>query len=77
MFKSLTGYRTLIVQAILAVVGLLVAFGAISAADAAGVTQETVAQNVDTVIGAVMILGALVSSVMRLVTKGPVPPVAK
>lgn len=70
--SNLTGYRTLIVQAIVAATGILVALGVLPAADVAGITTEAVGDKVDTVIGAVLILSAIVGTAMRFMTKGKV-----
>jgi len=68
IFESLKGYRTLIVNAILALVGIFVALGVLSPSEAAGVTQESVSANLDAIIGALGIAGAAVNILLRLVT---------
>jgi len=68
---GLKGYRTLIVNAVLALVGVLVALGVIPASEAMGVTQEVIAQNIDTLIGGLGVAAALVNVVLRLVTSTP------
>ncbi len=66
--EALKGYRTIIVNAIFAIVGLLVVLNVIPASEAAGVTQEAISKNVDLVIGALGMLGAVVNILLRLVT---------
>lgn len=66
--ESLKGYRTIIVNAIFAFVGVLIALNVIPASEAAGVTQESIAQNVDTLIGALGIAGAAINVFLRLRT---------
>lgn len=74
---SLKGYRTIIVNTLFAFVGVLVLVGVIPASQAAGVTQEVLAQNVDAVIGGLGVVGAAVNIVLRLMTStkaGPQTP---
>lgn len=69
--ETLKGYRTFIVQGVLAVVSLLVAFHVIDAAQAAGVTSDAVASNVDAVIGGLGVLISAIAMIMRLFTSTP------
>lgn len=69
---SLKGYRTVIINGILALVSVLVAFGVLSAADAAGITQETVANQFDLILGGAGALIGAVNILLRLVTNTPV-----
>lgn len=71
-FNSLKGFRTIIVQAIIALVGVLVAVGVIPASEAAGITQEYVSQQFDTILGGAISLVATLGVLMRLVTNTPV-----
>jgi len=66
--ESLKGYRTIIVNAVFALVGVLIALGVIPASEAMGITQEMIAQNVDTLIGGLGVAGAAINIVLRLVT---------
>ncbi len=66
--EQLKGYRTIIVNSLFAFAGVLIALNVIPASEAAGVTQESIAQNVDLVIGALGVAGAVVNILLRLVT---------
>lgn len=70
--NSLKGFRTLIVQTVLALIGVLVAVGVIPASEAAGYTTETVGQNFDLILGGAITLVSAIGVLMRLVTKTPV-----
>jgi hypothetical protein len=68
--STLKGYRTLAVNAAIAFIGLLTAFGVIPVGEA--VTPEAVAANVDVVIGAVAIVAAAINAALRVFTDTPV-----
>jgi len=68
---SLKGYRTILINAVLALVGVLVALGVIPASQAVGVTQEMLSQNIDALIGGLGVAGAAVNILLRLVTTTP------
>lgn len=79
ILTKIRGYRTVIIQAATMVIGLLVLFGLLPAAQWAGVTPEvagqyfdSVATAIDTAIGSVMVLLGIVNTWLRLITKGPV-----
>ena len=59
--ESLKGYRTIIVNAIFAFVGVLIALNVIPASEAAGITQESIAQNIDLFIGGLGVAGAAIN----------------
>lgn len=63
---SLKGYRTFIVNTVVAALGLLTAVGLIPVGET--VAPEAVAANVDAVIGAVAILVAAINTVLRIFT---------
>ena len=63
---SLKGYRTFIVNAVIAALGLLTALGLIPVGEA--VSAEAISANIDVVIGAVAIVAAAVNAVLRLFT---------
>lgn len=69
--KNLKGFRTLIVQGVVALAGILVAFGVIPASDMAGITTENVASQFDAIVGSIAILLAAINSVLRLFTTTP------
>jgi len=68
---SLKGYKTILVNAVFALVGVLIALGILPASEAMGVTQEAIAQNVDTLIGGLGVAAAVINVVLRLVTNSP------
>lgn len=72
ILETLKGYRTIIVNTLFALVGVLVILGVIPFATASGVTQELIAQNVDTLIGSLGIIGAAVNVLLRVFTSTPV-----
>lgn len=68
---SLKGYRTILVNTVFAFVGVLIVLGVIPASEAAGITQESIAANIDMLIGGLGVAGAAVNIVLRLVTNTP------
>ena len=62
----LKGYRTFVVNLVIALVGVLVALGVIPAAEA--VTAEQVDTAVNTLIGGVAVIVAVVNFLLRIVT---------
>lgn len=66
MITYLKGYRTFIVNLVIALVGVLVALGAIPVTEA--VTADQVDAAVNALIGAVAIIVAVINFLMRLVT---------
>jgi hypothetical protein len=68
---GLKGYRTILVNAVFALVGVLIALGILPASEAMGVTQEMIANNVDTLIGGLGVAAAAINVVLRLVTSTP------
>lgn len=72
ILNSLKGYRTIIVQAVLALLGVLVALGIVSASDAAGITAESIGQQFDTAVGGAIVITSVIGLLMRLVTNTPV-----
>jgi Mg2+/Co2+ transporter CorB len=66
--NALKGYRTLIVNAVAVVVGLLVAFGVLSPADAAGFSPDAVGAKFDAIVAAIMTLLGAVNMLLRLIT---------
>jgi hypothetical protein len=69
---SLKGYRTIIVNAVFALVGVFIALGILPASEAMGVTQEVIANNVDALIGGLGVVAAVVNVALRFVTNTPV-----
>lgn len=66
MFTKIKGYRTLLVSAITALLGLLTATGIIDVpATEAGVSVETL---VDNLFGAILVVVAAINAVLRLFT---------
>lgn len=61
MLHALKGYRTVIVNTIIAVIGLLAAFGVIP--DPGDITSDT-----ETVMGAIMVLISAANFVLRIFT---------
>lgn len=69
ILEKAKGYRTFTINAVLAVVGLLVAFGLVSAEEAIG--AETIAANFDAIIGGLAAILGVVNVVLRTVTNTP------
>ncbi len=72
ILNGLKGFRTIIVQAILALVGVLVALNVIPATDAAHLTSEYISNQFDVILGGAISLVATIGVLMRLVTSTPV-----
>lgn len=70
MLSQLKGYRTVIVNVVVAVMGILVAFGVIPAAES--VSPEVVGTNVDAFIGAIATIFGIVNVILRVFTNTPV-----
>lgn len=66
MLSNLKGYRTVIVNGVVALAGVLVAFGLIPAAET--VSADQVASSVDALIGGITVAIAVVNFVLRAVT---------
>lgn len=69
--KSLKGYRTFIVNGIMLLAALLVGVGVLSPSDAAGVTEQSVGETVDSIVAAVAALAGVLNMILRLFTTGP------
>lgn len=70
--NSLKGFKTLIVQAILALIGVLVALNVIPATEALHLTSEYVSNQFDVILGGAISLVATIGVLMRLITNTPV-----
>jgi len=66
----LKGYRTVLVNAVIALVGVLTAFGVVPIDQLP--SAETLTANFDAVIGGVAVIVAGVNFVLRMVTSTPV-----
>lgn len=71
ILDQLKGWRTMIVMAIVAVVGILVALKVIPADQAAGITQDSVGATFDLYLGMATTVVAGISALLRLFTTTP------
>lgn len=71
-FNSLKGFKTVIVQGIVALIGVLIALGVIPASEAAGYSSEAVSQNFDLILGGALALVAAINTVLRFATSTPI-----
>jgi hypothetical protein len=70
--NGLKGFRTLIVQAVVALVGVLVALNVIPATEALVLTPEYIAEQFNVILGGAIALVSAIAVLMRLITKTPV-----
>lgn len=70
ILENLKGYRTIVVNVTVAILGLLVALGIIPVAET--ISAEQVSSNIDAVFGAVAVVTGAVNVVLRVFTNTPV-----
>lgn len=66
ILESLKGYKTVIVNVIIALIGVLTATGVIPLVDA--LSAEEVSQHVEALFGAFAVIGAVVNIAIRMFT---------
>jgi fumarate reductase subunit D len=70
ILASLKGYKTLIVNVIIAIIGILIATGVVPAVEA--LTAEEVSTHVEALFGAFAVIGAVINIFMRMFTSTPI-----